>query len=393
MNLNVQKHMVNCSVCEGNASYINSVLFRNLVGISDEYEQHIYACDNCDFIFTPNYIDDDLIENYYKNISKYEGNKVGEVEVEKKLMSQRQYDFIKSSGADYTTILEIGASTGFNLSTFKSNNKKVFGVEPSGNNKITAKKLYDIDLFDGMYDDFYKKYSSNKYDLIFMSHVLEHIHNPTDFIKKITNQNKKYIYIEVPSFEIQIESEPYGSFFYEHVNHFTSNSLSYLMGLHGFTSIKMSIEFNVKGESPSYPVICSLWEKSSKPKYIKTMVRAKKTIQNHLESSRIIFNSIEEKINAIPSGAKVAVWGTGSHTSRLLGMTGLLKKNIVKFYDSDIKKQQFTINEIKISEFCIDDLKNGLVDVILVSTFSGEKSILDFIKTLDVNVDVVSLYH
>lgn len=388
-----QQHMVEtCPICKSNATLSTVINFKYLVGIVDEYNQSIYCCDNCEFIFTPNYISEELISRYYKNISKYEGNSEGIIDNSKLLMTERQYNFIKNSIDDYDTVLEIGASTGFNLNTFKKHGKKVFGVEPSTKNKITAKDFYDIDLYDGMYEDFFIENKEKSYDLIFLSHVLEHIYNPNEFIKKLKEQNNKYIYIEVPSFEVQLESEPFGCFFYEHVNHFTINSLTNLMKQNGYEPINLSVNYNVNGESPNYPVICSLWTKSNRLFDKKSIVSSDILIENYLLKSNKNFKKIEEKINNIRSNAKLAVWGTGSHTSRLLGMTSLLSKNIVKFYDSDEKKHDFKIGNKEITSFQKSDIVNKYVDTILISTYSAENSIKSFLKEQNIDVEIISLY-
>ena len=312
-------------------------------------------------------------------------------------MTKRQYDFIQGIVNDYESVLEIGASTGFNLNTFKKKGKKVFGVEPSFRNKETAKKLYNIDLYTGMYEDFFIENNEEVFDLIILSHVLEHIINPKQFISKIKKQNNKYLYIEVPSFEIQLKSEPFGCFFYEHVNHFTINSLNNLMKKNGYSPLNLNINYNVNGESPNYPVICSLWKNTNAFYNIESNISSDLLMKNYLEISEKNFQSIKEKIDNIPSDAKLAIWGTGSHTSRLLGMTNLVSKNIVKFYDSDLKKHKYKIMGKEISSFNEQDLLSGYIDTILLSTFSAEKSILNYLqnkKVLDDSiVNIISLYN
>lgn len=381
-----------CKICRKRADFITSVIFDCVVGIVDKYVQNIFICNNCGFIFTNSYIDYELISNYYRKVSKYEGDGFGKVDESKELMTKRQFAFISNSGISYETVLDIGASTGFNLKTFKDNGKKVSGVEPSARNKKTAKILYGIDLFNGMYNEFYKKNEDKKFDLIFMSHVLEHTFEPCEIIKKICSQNRKYLYVEVPSFEMQTSAEPFGCFFYEHVNHFTVNSLKYLLEMHGYSAVKISIEFNVANESPGYPVICSLWEKLGKRDCASVIFDSAFALQKYLECSLRGFDAIKEKIDNINDEKKIAVWGTGSHTSRLVGMTNLMDKNVVKFYDSDTKKHQFKFKGLDICPFDVRDIENGSVDTIIISTFCGEQSIFEYIKSFDVDVDIVGFY-
>ena len=58
-----------------------------------------------------------------------------------------------------------------------------------------------------------------------------------------------------------------------------------------------------------------------------------------MNNSAIEFKKIETIIDTISNDERLAIWGTGAHTSRLLAMTNLASKNIIKFYDSDIKKK------------------------------------------------------
>ena len=146
------------------------------------------------------------------------------------------------------------------------------------------------------------------------------------------------------------------------------------------------------GESPRYPVICSLWEKSRKGKPFKSVYSSRILLQEYLAASGNKFKRIKNIITSIKDDAKIAVWGTGSHTSRLLGMTNLGSKNIIKFYDSDPKRHKFLMLGKPITQFDADDVYNGLVDTILISTFSGEKSINQFISEQHIHVDAITLY-
>jgi hypothetical protein len=164
----------------------------------------------------------------------------------------------------------------------------------------------------------------------------------------------------------------------------------------GYESVKFCVDYTTDGSSPGHPVIMSLWEKKSNTE-IKSNDHSIYTSENlmslYLTSSKINFKKIEQKVDSIQDNSKIAVWGTGSHTSRLLGMTNLLDKNIVKFYDSNKKKHQFEILNKKITFFDENDIINGVIDTIVISTFSGEKEILKYINSLNVNVNVVALYN
>jgi 2-polyprenyl-3-methyl-5-hydroxy-6-metoxy-1,4-benzoquinol methylase len=72
-------------------------------------------------------------------------------------------------------MLEVGAASGYNLSLYKKDGITVYGVEPSVKNVESCKQKYNIELFQGMFQEYREKQHDKKYDLIFLSHILEHI--------------------------------------------------------------------------------------------------------------------------------------------------------------------------------------------------------------------------
>lgn len=94
-------------------------------------------------------------------------------------------------------------------------------------------------MFCGTFDEFCKAENEKKvFDLIFLSHVLEHIVNPYEFIKECEKINSKYIFIEVPTFDYKFIDEPYAMFNDQHVNIFTLESLQNIMNRCGYSLLE-----------------------------------------------------------------------------------------------------------------------------------------------------------
>lgn len=74
-------------------------------------------------------------------------------------------------------------------------------------------------------------------DLIVLRHVLEHIHNPYNFLSmlKVVFGSAK-IYIEVPNFDWIVSNNAFFDITYEHVNYFTQHSLKSLFYSSGSTT-------------------------------------------------------------------------------------------------------------------------------------------------------------
>ena len=390
-----------CPLCGNqNTHHEDTIQYIDLLnGIGDKvYNQRICTCPKCNMAWAENTMNVEDLDNYYKFLSKYESvDDAMESDYSAKAMFLRQKEFIDNNISDYQSVLEIGAATGGNLNIYKEDGKAVLGIEPSSNNKKYAAEKYGITLYDMTLDEYYEKYGGREqYDIVFISHVLEHIVNFIEFIKKAATLSKKYIFIELPILEEIIKEEaPFAAFTNEHVNYFSVSSLKILMTKCGCSLVKYSIAENKGGVSPGYPTLVSLWEvgKCGVEEY-EIKCSASEIIQNYIISNKEKMKRIQAIIDTITNEEKLAVWGTGEHTSKLLAMTELSTKNIIKFYDSDVKKKGMTMLDKQIQSFNIKDIEEGVIDTILISTYSAEKSIKRYIDNLGINKKfrIVQLY-
>ena len=123
------------------------------------------------------------------------------------------------------TLLEIGVGAGQSILWFEEEGFDVSGIEPDGRNvSMINKVLKRGKVAKASVEEF----SSDKvFDVIWMSHVLEHLIEPVNFLKKIRNNLKKngIFFIEVPNCEYEpmlqssIEKNP-------HLYHFTKKALT-----------------------------------------------------------------------------------------------------------------------------------------------------------------------
>jgi hypothetical protein len=281
------------------------------------------------------------------------------------------------------SIFEVGCASGFNLNLYHNEGVKVFGIEPSKNNVISCLKKYGIELFNGMFNEYKKSLAGRKeYELIFLSHILEHIINPFEFITELAEINNRYMFIEVPTLDYKFCDEPFGMFAEEHVNYFTFDNLRQLMRTINYHIVDANIYFCSDTDIPAgYPCISTLWEKneykknysltSEMPPVSKSRELLLRYINESIEKDKTI-NTIIDKIN---DDERISVWRTGHHTSRLLGMTNLKFKNIMKFYDSDLRKKGLEYFKRKIQPFDPMDCRNHSIDKILISTYVAQKVI------------------
>ena len=182
-----------CKVCSSN----HYKKIGEIKNIWKEYKD-IYQCDECSLYFIDSPTDEEinsLYKNEYHNNIK---NKLFEIAKSKMryARSLSQFNFIKQTiDLKNKDICEIGAFDGLLLSLFKKNNNNVFGYELNDDARVYAKKKYDIDLKENFLE------SKSKYDIIILSHVIEHFREPKEILIKIKSMLKEngFIYIEVPN--------------------------------------------------------------------------------------------------------------------------------------------------------------------------------------------------
>lgn len=155
-----------------------------------------------------------LFEKAYQIVKKYT--------LKKKVM------LLDSFATAEKTVLDVGAGTGDFLQVCKKNHWNVFGIEPSEKAREIAKSknvLLEKDL------SFFKE---QKFDVITLWHVLEHVENLESFIQSLKEQLKENgrLVIAVPNHK-SFDAKYYGAFWAafdvpRHLWHFSQTSIQQL---------------------------------------------------------------------------------------------------------------------------------------------------------------------
>ena len=389
-----------CSVCNTLVKTKFKLKFQDLPGANEEnYTQNVGICENCGYIFTQNPFSSEQLENRYKKMSKFEyDSKYYVLTNEFKKQSLRQYHFL-TENLDFNninSIIEIGAASGYNLSLYTDICENVKGIEPSEENCRLAKQNYNVDMFNGMFNEYLASNPQTRYDIVFLSMVLEHIVDPANFIHSCKKLCNKYMFIEIPTLDLRHDEEPMGIFAEEHVSLFTLDSLYELMRRAGFKLLNVETIYGLRRYLPAgYPAIATIWELTNEPQkpYKFNLFSSSELLDKYISSSNSELEKIRNKIDQIPNDMKVAVWGIGHHASMLLANTSLKSKNIVRVYDSDIRKHGITFAGVEITSFKKEDVKTGVVDGILLTTYTAQNAIENYLKKTGVDCKIYTLYN
>ena len=211
---------------------------------SNEYFK-IVQCNNCHFIFTNPRPTVTEIGNYYtspdymSHQSHSKGMTQSIYRYARNYMKRKKLKLIQNAvgkNSDFS-LLDFGCGTGDFLGFIKQNNIFAEGVEPDEQAREVAKK---VNLADTYSIENSKNLEKDKYDVITLWHVLEHVHdlhNQIDYFYNWLKPNGKLI-IAVPDIE-SYDAAKYGKYWDaldvpRHIYHFSPSCLKQIIEQHQF---------------------------------------------------------------------------------------------------------------------------------------------------------------
>jgi 2-polyprenyl-3-methyl-5-hydroxy-6-metoxy-1,4-benzoquinol methylase len=172
----------------------------------------VFQCKKCDFLVTGESLDEikeKTISIYKKDFWVKEGdsktiikNNYTDIDSQGKIRNHvSQYKYCKPYLKNKKKILEIGAGQGQSVYLFDKEGYSVEFIEPDKNNVMLINQKLGKDC--GIIDTAENFQSDKKFEIIWMSHVLEHLTNPIMFFKNISKNliNDGILFIEVPNCE------------------------------------------------------------------------------------------------------------------------------------------------------------------------------------------------
>ena len=148
------------------------------------------------------------------------------------------------------------------------------------------------------------------------------------------------------------DDAPFQQFSTEHVNFFSSQSLAGLMSAHGFAPVLCQHnEFtDGRGYTQVGPVVDAVFRKADGPAPAAAPdVVTAPALAEYVRKSRAVDAGIRATIEEIlAAGKPILVWGTGTHTLRLLATSRLREAAIAAFIDSNPRYHNKDLNGIPI---------------------------------------------
>jgi 2-polyprenyl-3-methyl-5-hydroxy-6-metoxy-1,4-benzoquinol methylase len=368
----------NCPVCHSHKREL--IFHQQFTGISDGSLLDSYdlaVCKKCGFAYADNIPDQEVFDTYYQDMSKYEyQDRSGEESPQNLARLQNIADKIIGFLSPDARILEIGCATGKFLSILKEKGyTKVTGLDPSPVCTETAKKLYDISVYN--YNLWNLPVPEEKFDCIVMNAVLEHIRDLDLCLNKITAllSTDGLLQIEVPDASkfSEFVGAPFQEFSTEHINFFSPTSLHNLLQLHGYEKLFSEQKECQQSDNTVMPVIILVYKYTGKcNKEVIFDASTGHSLLTYISKSQTIEVKLQQTIDLIVRDkTAIMVWGVGTHTQRLIATSNLSQANILAFIDSNSRYQGKYLNNIPIIS-PIDLLEHHNPIVISSQVFQSE---------------------
>jgi len=255
-------------------------------------------------------------------------------------------------------IVEIGCGKAFFMDMLLEKGEDVTGFDPTyeGNSPKVVK------------DFFSDKYSDIAAETIVLRHTLEHIAKPFHFIQTIAkaNNNKGFIYIEVPTFEWIVNNIASEDVFYEHCNYFTLETLQQF-----FTESEGGHFFNGQ-----YIYV------------IADLSKVKKELgKREFKTYEIKFkDKITSYKKLVESNKNMAIWGAGAKGSTFLNLIDPSASKIKCVIDINPKKQNQFIGGTGHPIIRPQDIAKHGIDTVIVMNVNYVNEIKSFTDPLNIKL-------
>ena len=389
-----------CPLCNKNSFDIAQIENQSIITRTgtEKYPVVTVICKNCGHVFSNPRPDPQEIKEYYTN---YYREDFGDAKPSSTMLNLYSLDvnWINSrlKSVKSKRLLEIGCYMGYMLLEFKKSGWDVYGVEPTTTAATIAREKYGLPVKNCFFEELnIPENEENKYDLIVMGAVLEHIPDPLPILLRINQFLKPegYLFIRVPNVANLILDSIGSIFTNEHPNMFSPDALRMFYQKGGFKEMHTTVHTNwprhiislakkvtSTSESLEFDLVPGLYNK----------------IKDHLNWYNKFLQEQRKTINAklehlwYPIKKSVILYGAGKHSEFLLEYTSLSKANILGLSDSN--QEKWNKNIFNLSVYPPEEISRIKPDAVVIASRAFQDDIFESIKYLkEHNIEIIKLY-
>jgi SAM-dependent methyltransferase len=306
----------------------------------------VVVCDACGFGFADGIPPQAVFDDHYSRMSRYEYQHRGGEE------SQFDRDRLESTVSAIrhlipdpaSPILDVGCANGRLLSLLRdAGYSRVEGLDPSQACAEAAQSLYGIHVNVGTINDLDPE--DGTFQVVIALGVLEHVRDLGAAMARLRAVLSPggLLYLAVPDANALADwpNAPFQAFSNEHINFFSQESLANLGRQHGLAPVFGHSGAFEQGRGTSEPFAAVAFRaRADDAQPIEPDRMTRRALERYIELSRAqetrIHGIVDDLVN---SQTPLIVWGTGTHTTRLLSVSNLAKARITAFVDSNTHYQ------------------------------------------------------
>lgn len=311
----------------------------------------LMACAHCDLVFAETPAPQSAYDLYYQRCAKYGGptgtgaglHSADQARLEQ-LADRLQHCLPQGQGR----VLDLGCGAGGLLAVLRARGlSQVEGLDPDPG-AVQAGRARGLHLHEGLIQDAATLCAGERYDLIVLSHVAEHLRDLQGLpalAELLTPEGKLYIEVPHPAGYACGERPPYYYFDSEHINHFSAQALGRLLapaGLPLHRAEAVTLTLSDGGHYPALAVVAGRGAAPALPHQPSTV----QAIERYLADCAQGTSRVPQP--PLPTQGPVLAWGAGSWAQRLLGQGQLPRDRLVAFLDSDPNKQGLQLDGLPI---------------------------------------------
>lgn len=315
---------MNCSIC-GQSTILVERYYGAPHCIMGQYnapqlqlrDLEIYHCNHCGHSLIPAHVNEDYYEEY--SMGSYWGASF-------RKLRAKQIEKLAQLAPKQERFLDIGCGVGHYLALAQAHFSQLVGVEPS----LTGVQASREKGFEVIHDYFHEGLSfDDRFDAITIIEVLEHLEQPTVFLRQVANllHDDGVLLVEVPNGQRIMEQQLFYNLCTDHIQYFSVTSLVELARQAGLTVIAVQ-----QSEDPN---LLELY--------------ARKVKQRPLNFTAKRQRALDQLLAQISSDQRIAAWGAGAESICFLAM---LQHRIplACLFDSDLAKHGHTLATIPIMQ-------------------------------------------
>ncbi len=377
-----------CPIC-GNHSV--EVLHHQRFVLAEEHilpeSYDVVWCGQCGFAYADTSATQADYDRYYAEFSKYEDNQIstggGGSGWDAKRLGETARAIAQVLTDREMRIVDIGCANGGLLGELKKLGfKNLVGLDPSPACVAHTRNNHGVEAAIGSLDHFPSEIG--KFDLVILSHVLEHVLNLRPAVEKISQLLEKdsSLYVEVPDASRYHDFlvAPFQDFNTEHINHFNLTSMRNLFIPRGFQVEQTGEKVIASSPDNHYPAIFGFFRAAgvSASRSYEIDGDFRERLVSYIEASRKKIATISARLELLSrGGSSILVWGTGQLTMKLLAENALPLERVSAFVDGNPINQGKTLLGIPI--LAPDEIVDR-ESPILITTLLHQKEISSRIK-------------